>query len=111
MFTSIKKDETENLFHYIAVFEKIITSSFCDELIAEFKNSEEWNFARVGADASIHKNIRNADVISLSDSMGIQKNLKSREKIERTLFRACGDAIRQYQRFFPFCPVVEGMGF
>src|SRR5690606_31761239 len=36
---------------------------------------------------------------------------KVRERIDTTLYRACGDVIRRYQQRFPFCRVVEGTGF
>lgn len=107
----IKKENSENIANYITVFEKILDVDFCDELIAEFEASDEWKFAKVGMRAEVDKNIRNLDAIALSDSKVIQRNFKVRDKIEKTLFRAAGEAIRQYQGIFPFCRVVEGMGF
>lgn len=107
----IKKENSDNLASYIVVLEKILSVDFCKQLIAEFENSDEWKPAKIGMRADVDKNVRNLDVIALSDSQVIQKNFKVRDKIKTTLFRATGDAIRKYQSLFPFCRVAEGMGF
>lgn len=111
MLTLTKKEYPEKISDHIVVFDNILAGDFCDELIAEFNMKDEWNFAQTGLDASVNKSIRNVDTISLSTAEVIQVNLKIREKIEKTLFHACGEVIRQYQRLFPFCRVIEGLGF
>lgn len=111
MPTLINNALDKNIENYILVFENVLTDAFCDDVVAEFSHSNEWNSAQVGPQASVDRSIRNADTISLSTPSVVQKNPKCREKIEETLYRACGGVLRQYQASFPFCRIVEGMGF
>lgn len=111
MLTSTKNAIEKDLDSYIVVYENLLSPDFCDEVIHEFQDDNEWNSALVGAQASVDRNIRNADVISLSSRAVKQKNAKSRAKIEETLYGACATALRKYQAAFPFCRIVEGMGF
>ncbi|CDS50266.1 hypothetical protein [Polaromonas sp. CG9_12] len=101
----------KNIENYIVVFENVLTDAFCDGVLAEFSHADEWNSALVGTQATVDRNIRNADAISLSTPSVVQKNPKCREIIEETFYRACGGVLRRYQTTFPFCRVVEGMGF
>ena len=101
----------KNIENYIVVFENVLTDAFCDEVLAEFSHADEWNSALIGAQATTDRNIRNADAISLSTPSVVRRNPKRREKIEETLYGACSSVLRQYQAAFPFCRVVEGMGF
>lgn len=125
MHTSIKNESAEvlsqlveplvldskHLRPYVLVLEDVLSSDFCDQLMAEFANSEEWKFARVGGQGEINRDIRHVDVIELSQRSILQKNAKVRGAIEQTLFGAAFKTVRQYQRFFPFCRIVEGQAF
>ncbi len=111
MPTSTKNVSEKNLDNYIVVYENLLSPDFCDQLVHEFQHPDEWNSALVGAQANVDRNIRDADVISLSSRLVKQKNVKTRTKIEETLYTACTAAIRKYQATFPFCRIVEGMGF
>ena len=103
--------DTNHLHSYVIVVENALSRDFCDAVLAEFKDSDEWDAARVSAQVKVDRSIRNADVISLSIGAVLQKNPKAREKIESTLYSASRDSLRQYQALFPYCRIVEGMGF
>lgn len=103
--------DTNHLHSYVVVIENALPLDFCDEVVAEFNDPLEWNSALVGHQGNVDRNIRNADVISLSTGAVLQKNPKKREKFEAALYGACRDALRQYQALFPYCRIVEGMGF
>ena len=111
MPTLINNACDKNIENYIVVFEHVLSDNFCDGLVSEFKDSEEWNATLVGADARVNRDVRNADTISLSTRSVVQKNPKCREKIEQTLYRTAGEVLRKYQTQFPYCRIVEGMGF
>lgn len=96
---------------YVIVLENILSANFCDQLIAEFDTSNEWQTARVGSEAEVQRDTRNVDVIELSQRTVMQKNAKVREAIDATLFAAALKAVRHYQGLFPFCKIVEGKSF
>lgn len=111
MLTSIKKEDGRSISDYILEFENVLSGKFCDDLVSEFRLSDEWLAARIGGDVSIDKTIRNVDAIRLSRNSVIQKNAKLREYFDLTLHQACVDVIRQYKKLFPPCRIVEGSGF
>jgi predicted 2-oxoglutarate/Fe(II)-dependent dioxygenase YbiX len=103
--------DSRHLRPYVVVLEKVLSSEFCDQLMAEFATSNEWQSARIGAQAEVDRDTRNVDVIELSKRSILQKNAKVRSKIEQTLLAAGFNAVRHYQGLFPFCRIVEGQGF
>lgn len=103
--------DSRHLRPYVVVLENVLSFEFCDQLIAEFATSNEWQSARIGGQAEVDRDTRNVDVIELSHRSILQKNLKVRSKIEQTLFAAGFNVVRHYQGLFPFCRIVEGQGF
>ena len=103
--------DSQPLRPYVVVLENLLSADFCDQLMAEFATSDEWQFARVGGQATVDRAIRNVDVIELSQRSIMQKNAKVRAGFEQTLYGAGFKAVRYYQGLFPFCRIVEGRGF
>jgi predicted 2-oxoglutarate/Fe(II)-dependent dioxygenase YbiX len=103
--------DSEHLRPYVVVLEKVLSAGFCDQLMAEFETSDEWQFARVGGQAEVDRDTRKVDVIELSQRSILQKNAAVRGRIEQTLYDAAFKAVRHYQKLFPFCRIVEGRGF
>lgn len=103
--------DSQHLRPYVVVLENVLSADFCDQLITEFGTSDEWRLARIGGQAEVDRNIRNVDVIDLSQRSTVQKNPKVREIMEQTLFGAGLKAVRHYKALFPFCKIVEGRGF
>jgi predicted 2-oxoglutarate/Fe(II)-dependent dioxygenase YbiX len=103
--------DSQHLRPYVLVLENVLKSDFCDELMAEFATSDEWQFARVGGQGQVNLDIRHVDVIELSHRSILQKNARVREAMERTLGSAAIKTLRHYQTLFPFCKIVEGRAF
>ncbi len=96
---------------YIVALDNMLSADFCDALVAEFADSDEWNSALVGDDAKADRHVRNADVINLSARAVVQKNPVVRKHIEDTLYAACRSAVGRYQAQFAHCRIVQGMAF
>ncbi len=111
MLTSTKSALQTPIDAYILTFENMLKPEFCDQLITEFEDSDEWNTALVGEDSSVERRVRNADVINLSNRSVLQKNPTVRKKIEDILFTACSVAVRKYQAQVQHCRIVQGMSF
>jgi hypothetical protein len=95
---------------YVAVFDGLLASEVCDQLIAEFAASDEWKPALVG-DRVIAPGIRNVDVIELSQRSVLARNPAVRSRLEQALFAAALKAVRRYESLFPSCRIVEGQPF
>jgi predicted 2-oxoglutarate/Fe(II)-dependent dioxygenase YbiX len=103
--------DSQVLRRYIVLSENVLDAKFCDQLIAEFADTNEWQQTRVGGKAEVDRNIRNVDVIEFSNRRVLQKNESVRGAIEQTLLMAAMKAVREYQKLFPDCRIVEGRGF
>jgi predicted 2-oxoglutarate/Fe(II)-dependent dioxygenase YbiX len=102
---------TQHLRPYIVQLENVLDSAFCDHVIAEFLDSDEWHQARVGGLAEVDRNTRNVDVIELSSRRVLQRNADVRSAIEQTLLSAAMKAVREYQKLYPDCHIVRGNAF
>lgn len=103
--------DSQHLRPYVVVLENVLSTDFCDQVVTEFSTSDEWKFARVGGQSEVDRDTRNVDVVELSQRKTLQKNAVVRGEIEQTLFAAGLMIVRQYQRLFPFCRIVQGQGF
>jgi predicted 2-oxoglutarate/Fe(II)-dependent dioxygenase YbiX len=95
---------------YIKIFYGIIPDETCDLILSEYSNSNEWTSSRTG-DGQINKDIRNCDIISLSQANTINNNPETRQKIDHLLFNASGSALKNYIELFPNCEVNTDSGY
>lgn len=102
--------DSHHLRPYIVVFEDLLASEVCDQLIAEFAVSDEWKPALVG-DRVVAPDIRRVDVIELSQRSVLARNPAVRGRLEQALFTAALKAVRRYESLFPACRIVEGQAF
>lgn len=102
---------SQHLQPYIFLCENALEATFCDQVIAEFSDTDEWQQTRVGRLAEVDRSIRNVDVIEFSSRRVLQKNESVRGAIEQTLLMAAMKAVREYQKMFPDCRIVEGRAF
>lgn len=107
----IRGSGDRHLIPYIVLTENALTHEFCDRVIGEFSDINEWRNARVGAQAEVNQNIRKVDVIELTKNTIHAKNVAVRAEIEQTLLAVAMKAVRQYQAMFPNCRIVEGRAF
>lgn len=72
---------SNTLEQYIHVFENLLSEDFCDEILEEYGNPDEWASTLVGY-GEVNKSVRNCNEISISDSRVIEKNFERRKKID-----------------------------
>lgn len=95
---------------YVVVLEDLVQKDVCDQLLAEFIESDEWMPAMVG-DRVVVPEIRKVDVIEISRHAVLERNPAVRKRIEQALFSAALKAVRRYESLFPSCRIVEGQAF
>lgn len=95
---------------YIKVFYNILDDRSCDLILNEFSNSDDWAASMTGT-GTVNKDIRNCDIIPLSQPGIINKNPEIRQQIDQLLFGASGKALKKYIEEFPDCDVNTDSGY
>ena len=95
---------------YIYIVKNALSLNLCDEILSEFKNSDEWQNTVVGS-GSVEKNIRNCETIGLSFSYVIQKNKEIRHRLDNAIFDGASKCIQEYNTKFPHCKIEEDSGY
>jgi len=91
-----------NLKDYIYVVNNALSDKLCDDILNEFKNSDEWTDTVVG-NGVIKKDIRNCETIVISYPQVIQKNKDVRHKLDNAIFDGAAKCIQEYNNKFPHC--------
>lgn len=92
--TIIVPKPTNTLEQYIHVFDDILSKDFCQEIINEYKNSNEWSDARVGT-GMVNKSSRNCNQIMISDPSILEKNIQRRKYIDENIHNNVGRLIQK----------------
>ena len=79
---------------YIHVFNDAISSDFCDEIIEEYDDPEDWKPGTIN-DYEVN-DYRKCEVVYLSQDEILEKNLKTRKKIDERLFNIITDHLKIY---------------
>jgi predicted 2-oxoglutarate/Fe(II)-dependent dioxygenase YbiX len=95
---------------YIKIFYNVVPDETCDLILDEYISSNDWVESRTG-DGNINKQIRNCDIISISQANTILKNPETRQKIDHLLFNSSGEALKKYIELFPHCEVNTDSGY
>ena len=95
---------------YIYIVKNPLSSNLCDEILNEFKNSDEWQDTTVGS-GKINKNIRNCKTVVISFPHVIQKNSEIRHKLDNAIFDGAAKCIKEYNNKFPHCKIEEDSGY
>ena len=80
--------------NYIHVFNDAISSDFCDEIIEEYDDPEDWKPGTIN-DYEVN-DYRKCEVVYLSQDEILEKNLKTRKKIDERLFNIITDHLKKY---------------
>jgi predicted 2-oxoglutarate/Fe(II)-dependent dioxygenase YbiX len=96
--------------NYIYIVKNALSLNLCDEIVNEFKNSNEWQDTIVGS-GNVEKNIRNCQTIGISCSGVIQKNSNVRHKLDDAVFDGAAKCIQEYNNKFPHCRIEEDSGY
>jgi predicted 2-oxoglutarate/Fe(II)-dependent dioxygenase YbiX len=100
----------ENLKNYIYVVKNALSLNLCDEILNEFKNSDEWQDTIVGS-GKVEKNVRNCKTIVISFPHIIQKNNETRHRLDNLIFDGASKCIQEYNVKFPHCKIEEDSGY
>jgi hypothetical protein len=95
---------------YIYIVKNALNLNLCDEILDEFKNSDEWQDTVIGS-GIVEKNIRNCETIVISFSHVIQKNKDVRRKIDNAIFDGASKCIQEYNNKFTHCQIEEDSGY
>jgi len=95
---------------YILVLEDIILDKLCNDILNEYKNSNEWQYASVRGN-NINKEVRNCTEINVSSEETINKNLKIRKRIDDSIFDCTKEVIKKYNQKFKNCYVSKDSGY
>lgn len=80
---------------YIHVFEKIFPNSLCDEIVNEYKDSDEWKNGSIG-EYNVDSNIRDCDSIFISKESIINKNPNIRKNLDDRIYRVVSECLKDY---------------
>lgn len=85
---------------YIFVMENVVPEELCDRILNEYSNSNDWISTSVG-EGEINTNIRNCNVISISQQVIIDKNVDVRKKLDEDFFVCASEALNKYRELYP----------
>jgi Rps23 Pro-64 3,4-dihydroxylase Tpa1-like proline 4-hydroxylase len=98
--TLIVSKSKSKLEDYIHVFDDIFPENFCNEVLLEYKFTDEWSDALVG-EGQINKQSRNCDIINITDQFIISKNFEKRKYIDDQIYENLKKSIEKYTEKHP----------
>lgn len=94
---------------YIIVFENMVPSELCDEILSEYGDDKNWKNTSVASGSN--RDIRRCDAINMSDSFIIKENEEKRKSIDDKLFVCAGEAIKKYNEKFKHAKIQGDSGY
>lgn len=95
---------------YIVQLPDALPAEFCEALLAEYRDSDEWRAGLIGSQG-VQRMVRDVDTIMLSDRALIERNPRVRRRLESQLQQQAAKMLRAYHERFPYCKVVRDYGF
>jgi predicted 2-oxoglutarate/Fe(II)-dependent dioxygenase YbiX len=95
---------------YIVHLGGALPRDYCQAVLQEYRDGEDWKAARLESH-DVRRDVRDTDVIALSDRNVIARNRGVRQRLDETLVRHTGEVLRRYHAHFPRCQVERGTGF
>ena len=96
---------------YILVLEDIIPHTLCDDILNEYKNSNEWIDSSVSSKREVDRNKRNCTIIGISLNEIIEKNKNVRKKIDDDVFTCVKKTIKKYNKKFNESNITKDTGY
>ena len=87
----------KNLMDFVKVYRGIVCPQWCDAMVEMHKDSEGWSNAVCGPDSAYHPEIRNCNVLDLSDRLMPWHN----PTIDAEVFQAMSAGLTKYIEEFP----------
>jgi Rps23 Pro-64 3,4-dihydroxylase Tpa1-like proline 4-hydroxylase len=97
---SVSHKSTRTLEEYIFTLDNVVPEELCDRILDEYRECSFWIPTSVGS-GNIDDNIRNCDVISISNNLVLEKNFEVRKKIDEDFYICASNAINEYRKLFP----------
>ena len=94
---------------YIVVMNNIMPPPVADAVLAEYKNCDDWINASIKNGEDL--NVRNCQTIGISFSSIIEKNKKTRQKLDQELFTCAAKVIQEYNKQFTHCNIDQDSGY
>ena len=104
------QNDKKYLQDYILVFEDILSNEFCNQILNEYKDSNDWGHTYIQG-GIIERSLRNVDSIIISKEFIINKNLEIRKYIDTKLFEYASIAINEYFKVFPNVYIQKDSGY
>ena len=98
-----------NIQDYILVVENVVSPELCDAVLTEYKESNDWVEATIGAGLDLQA--RNCQTIGLSFDSTINANKEIRQKLDQELFGCASQAITEYRNAFKTCTIEADSGY
>jgi len=99
----------KNINDYIVTFENVITDALCDAVLSEYKECNDWINATIKNGENL--NVRNCQLIGVSFSSIIEKNLPVRKNLDSYLFTSASNIIKKYNNQFTNCKIEQDSGY
>jgi hypothetical protein len=96
---------------YIYIVKNALNVNLCDEILNEFKNSDDWQDTTVGNFQELKKEIRSCKTIGISFPYIIEKNKEVRHKLDNAIFDGASKCIKEYNSKFSYCKIEEDSGY
>ena len=96
---------------YIKLYENIFTPEDCAVILDEYKDCDCWRPARVGSRSTENLSVRNCDIMKLSLSHVINKNMRYRKEIDNMIYKKVGEVMKKYTNRFPPCHLRDDSGY
>jgi len=98
--TPISHRSTRTLEEYIFTLDNVVPEELCDKILEEYGECDCWSPSSVGG-GNVDSQIRNCDVINISNNVVLEKNLEVRKRIDLDFWICASRAINEYRKLFP----------
>lgn len=108
---SFKLNSQSKLIDFIQVFDNIIPHSLCDDIIKEYSNYKNLDFAPIGPDRVKDTSIRNVLSVHISDPNIINENLDFRKSLDTKVHECLIEAMKKYNELHNFVNITVDSGY
>ncbi|MEL0235742.1 MAG: 2OG-Fe(II) oxygenase [Pelagibacteraceae bacterium] len=77
----------------------MVPEELCDAILNEYCHSDDWVPSTTGT--GLNPDIRNCDVINISEGVVVEKNLDFRRELDERFYECASKAINSYRQLFP----------
>jgi Rps23 Pro-64 3,4-dihydroxylase Tpa1-like proline 4-hydroxylase len=90
----------KSLDEYIFTLDSVVPEELCDRILEEYHDCTFWIPSSVG-NGNVDDQIRNCDIINITENIVIQKNFDVRKKLDEDFYVCASTAINEYRKLFP----------